>query len=393
MTGRDGLTLQQVLVVCAEAGRPLTESTFRTYVSKGNAPAPAHKEGRVPIWDAEQIAAWAAGELESVNSRHAAELYAQAHVAADASGPLMLHSEHLITLDLTLPTHEAVVKLEKDLTERLGALEDAVTRMEQTLGRRLTTEPEREVDGGTTLMRILRRWNGGRQDRARQAYLDQIAGHLAITRGARDAAAHDLPAVKSWIAGLLMWAHDEQTRRHQQLLSEEVAAERAARELDLTACVTEVEFVRADHRRLAWFSCDRDIDRAQVLAMIDAGHDPQVYLGLGGADFGYRWRHDSTDNPHWRDHAQGSWRVSWIDSTGELYAHSTHHHKVLLLGVTRPTTVETMIAWMLPLESQQSQRNSLALLAAAFREQQEAGFPNLTPPPWAEDPLPFVEAP
>lgn len=379
------ITLQQVLIACAEADRPLAANTFRTYVAKGLAPAPAHRQGRVALWEATQVRSWAAGGLGSLAGQHAAELYARANPTADASSPLAVRAEHLVRLDDTLSAHEAAVKLEADLVDRLAMLADEVARIETLMGRQLAHQRASGPAEGAIVGRILRRCKAAHEDRARQLYLQALAEQLAAARAGRDAAKANLTATRSWIAGLLVWAQNEQARRHKAVLEQEAAAERS---LDLSGCVSEAQFVRQDHRRLAWFTPDGELDRAEVLARIDAGADPKVRLVLEGADFGYRWRLDGTDRPHRSgsaEHAAGTWRVSWINSTSELYAHNPRHHQVLLLGATPPTSLSTMIAWLAPMERHQSQRNSLAMLAEAVTEQREAGFPNLTTSAWLAD--------
>lgn len=54
---RDRLTVAQV---AALAG--VKPSTWRAYVSRGQAPAPvAHLDARTPLWDRVEVEAWAAG--------------------------------------------------------------------------------------------------------------------------------------------------------------------------------------------------------------------------------------------------------------------------------------------------------------------------------------------
>lgn len=55
----DLMTAQAVAALLATCGRHITASTWRAYVARGQAPAPVRHVGRTPLWDAEQIRAWA----------------------------------------------------------------------------------------------------------------------------------------------------------------------------------------------------------------------------------------------------------------------------------------------------------------------------------------------
>ncbi len=53
------LTTDQVLAYLAEHGRQITPSTWRAYVARGQAPAPARRIGRTPLWNEADIEAFA----------------------------------------------------------------------------------------------------------------------------------------------------------------------------------------------------------------------------------------------------------------------------------------------------------------------------------------------
>ena len=52
-------TDQLVDLIKEETGTELSASTFRGYVSRGQAPAPVEKIGRTPLWKRSEIVAWA----------------------------------------------------------------------------------------------------------------------------------------------------------------------------------------------------------------------------------------------------------------------------------------------------------------------------------------------
>jgi predicted DNA-binding transcriptional regulator AlpA len=54
------LTTDQVIdLIKEETGTELSISTFRGYVSRGQAPAPVEKIGRTPLWKRSDIIKWA----------------------------------------------------------------------------------------------------------------------------------------------------------------------------------------------------------------------------------------------------------------------------------------------------------------------------------------------
>lgn len=58
---RDGMTRDQVLAYLAQQGREIRPGTWSAYVARSQAPAPARRIERTPLWDPQDIAAFAAG--------------------------------------------------------------------------------------------------------------------------------------------------------------------------------------------------------------------------------------------------------------------------------------------------------------------------------------------
>lgn len=52
------LTASQVLDLLARSGRPITASTWRAYVARGQAPAPVQHVGRTPRWSTAAVIGW-----------------------------------------------------------------------------------------------------------------------------------------------------------------------------------------------------------------------------------------------------------------------------------------------------------------------------------------------
>jgi hypothetical protein len=54
-----GMTHSQVLAYLNTRGRKITASTWRSYVARGQAPAPSRHVERTPLWDLVQVEQWA----------------------------------------------------------------------------------------------------------------------------------------------------------------------------------------------------------------------------------------------------------------------------------------------------------------------------------------------
>lgn len=59
-TAETGMTAEQVLAYLRSRGRHIAPSTWRAYVARGQAPAPARHVGRTPLWDPADVHAFAA---------------------------------------------------------------------------------------------------------------------------------------------------------------------------------------------------------------------------------------------------------------------------------------------------------------------------------------------
>lgn len=55
--GRE-ITTAEVLTILAEAERGISAGTWRAYVARGQAPAPARRVGNTPVWDEDVVRAW-----------------------------------------------------------------------------------------------------------------------------------------------------------------------------------------------------------------------------------------------------------------------------------------------------------------------------------------------
>lgn len=383
------LTVQQVVSVAAETGRPLAVSTFRTYVAKNQAPQPVRRAGRTPLWDEDQIRTWIdQGRLATLTHDRALEQWhADSATNPFPVAPLIeLDPSHLVNLNAALPLHESIAQAEVDLEMRIVVLDEAVrhfeaslarTEAEGTAGQDLTWQAHR-----MTVATLLQRWKTIRLDRAIEQDRTLLQQRLFSVRRALDDARHDLRTCRGWTSELLRWADAQRARRIERLLSEEMEAERRDRALqgdEGRLYGSAADFVLEDARRCSYAlsagAANRPIRAADVLEDLRATGSTKATLVLAGGDFGYSWRHDGSDNPGYS--RPGQWRVSWIGSSGELYAEHRQHDKVWLVGTTPAVAFERAVNWLAPLERRQDERNSLAVLFGAYAEQREAGFPAL----------------
>lgn len=60
MANPNRLTSQECIdLIMAESGTEISASTWRSYVARGQAPAPVEKIGRTPLWKRGEVIEWA----------------------------------------------------------------------------------------------------------------------------------------------------------------------------------------------------------------------------------------------------------------------------------------------------------------------------------------------
>jgi predicted DNA-binding transcriptional regulator AlpA len=396
------LTLAQVLSVAADNGRPVTPSTFRTYVAKKLAPQPTRRQSRTPLWDRADIEAWLQDDLDRASFAHAVQALGIPEESTAVQG-ISLRTSHLVRLDPALPFPDALVEAEGDLESRIVDLQDLVGRLEAVVTTASMHESLPSTSRQGLVAGLLQRREAARTYRQQTQQAAEVAAELEATTIALREAQEDLEQVRESIMNLLAWAEKEKKRRVARMLNEEVEREREERRLDEsrgTRYESAIAFIGEDDRRLSWVagpSGQRDEpSKAEVLKAISgepSDFDPfDIFLVLSGADFGYRWRHDDTYAKRSSSlDRQGEWRLSWIPESGELYAQyrpalrgwtapssrSINSAPVWLIGCTPVTSLRAMTEWLEPIERRQSERNSLSIVFDAFDEQESAGFPAL----------------
>lgn len=89
----------------------------------------------------------------------------------------------------------------------------------------------------------------------------------------------------------------------------------------------------------------------------------------GGADFGYHWRRDGDDTGE-RKRNQGTWHAVWISENQEaaIFRRSPGLPDIVILLGDHIRSMDEAMDFFVPLESRQSERNSIALLMDAYTE-------------------------
>ncbi len=70
--GRELWTSTDVLRYLAELGRPITDSTWRSYVAREQAPLPVDSVGSKPLWLAADVQAWGTNRPGQGSRKHRA---------------------------------------------------------------------------------------------------------------------------------------------------------------------------------------------------------------------------------------------------------------------------------------------------------------------------------
>lgn len=331
----------------------LSRQTFLRFVASGQAPARVERRGGEPLWDRKQIERWMQDRLQPLLEDEARSAFR--FEDRERTVPLT-PSLSTVSLDPDLPTHRAVLRGENrleqylhDIASHRARLRDAAAQLAEELSR----------NGGDE--HVPRRWMRrrpltlGERQATVTLQIEQLNQDEARARA-------DLSACRSWIHDLLSWAQHEFSHRIHRVLDEtQLADEEDGRRMDLRAFETfsAAEFADQDPRR----------GRTDLWP---GAEDPLTLLGM---DFGYEWRHDLSDRPYaeYRRHT-GTWRVSWIQETGELYGFDRRSGTVILIGRLPDLDPFEMMAWFRPLETRMAERNSLAVVVEALREQQRTGF-------------------
>ncbi|MGY4644465.1 hypothetical protein [Cellulomonas sp. URHB0016] len=340
----------------------LSVNTFKRFLAAGAAPKAVARRHGEPLWDRQEITEWSRERLQALLEDDTRRLLRALHRdAAHQTTPNLT----CMDLDTTLPTHHAIVLAEERLIRLLADIRRDHNAQCARLAR-LTTHS----DGNEAPRRSRKRWPVRRRIYASDP---TTLARAAIVRldSMEELARADLGTCRAWLHNMLGWAEAEGAARRRTALEEQqLMDEERERALALD-----------DLRYYASGQAFADEDEARLSSAL-RGSVRKASLALGGMDFGYHWRQDDTDDLFSGPQRArtGTWRVSWLEHSGELYAWSRLTDQVVLIGAVRARSFE-MIEWLGPLEGRQSERNSLALVFEAYEAQRRAGFPAFEPDP------------
>lgn len=329
------------LAVAHAHGVHLTESSFRSAVSRGKAPRPALSEGRQPYWQRSDITSWATGFTDGRRGERppapgALALRAPENLKGDVSGEL-----------------EQAYQAATQLPEEISNLEQTIAALEQRY-QSITAPPEptskASKTGPLNLRELFKNARSARSDEQTLAwltpYLDETRDELTSARHDLGRAIEWLPKAQAWIE----WAQYRLTTRGEHGSFTRWLENQSAAHADTGRTVTVTDWIAEDDARVA---------------RTETTHSGEPRTILNGADFGYSWTVPGID----RD-----CRMSWIQATGELYlvnADPARQHIVRVIAtIPRGTSIDEMISWLEPFESIMDTPGAYGLLMLEIALQQ-----------------------
>lgn len=340
-------------------GRRCTESTFRTYVSRGDAPEPVTRVRRQPFWSRKQLEAWLAAD---VDQRRAAPVDPPALELADPS-----------LLDVEEDSGDAI-----RAAQALEQLPGVIAELEQIVGanqRRQDAVVERHQDAVLTSLSpgaIVEWAMASRRARAEEQEIELLAGRVDRALPHLQAARGDLERTKQWI---------EQVRAWSTAVATDLAAERESRTADawlrglddhlpLDGALTTVEYALADPARVSYLISSGQRTWADLSPEERRAVEPGAIV-LDGADFGYRWVIPIR---------AGEWRLSWRRSEMYFELRAPHEDPIVLpLASIEPPAalLRDEIEWLAPFERIQSTPGAAGLLLREIELEDSVGWPGL----------------
>lgn len=367
---RDLVSVYGAVALSWGKGRRCTESTFRTYVSRGDAPEPVTRVRRQPFWSRAQLGAWLAAD---VDQRRSAPVDPPALELADPG-----------LLDVEEDSGDAVFA-----AQALERLPGVIAELEQIVGanrRRQEAVVERHQDAVLTSLSpgaIVEWAMASRRARADQQEIERLAGRVDRALPHLQAARGDLERTKQWI---------EQVRAWSTAVATDLAAERESRTADawlrgldehlpLDGALPTVEYALADPSRVSYlinsgqgpwgaFAPEQKPLWGDLSPEERRAVDPGAIV-LDGADFGYRWSIPIR---------AGEWRLSWHRSEMYFEFRSPHEDPIVLpLASIEPpaTLLRDEIEWLAPFERIQSTPGAAGLLLREIELEDSVGWPGL----------------
>ncbi|PPF32672.1 hypothetical protein C5E05_19400 [Pseudoclavibacter sp. AY1H1] len=373
------MSIYGAIAIAHSGGLDLTDSTFRSYASKGRAPRAVTHVGRQPFWNPDEIWPWA----KPADKRRDSE--------PDRPGPLELEALHLLAEPPEDELGQAYAAL-LQLPTIVDKLEAGTASHKEKYLRSARASMDPPIDSFTPAS--LARWFFASR-RARQTR-EVTAEHLALTRLAQQeesTARSDLSRARAWLPKAAAWA--EWAQQDLDLRADHVAFDRwldsYAKQFQppAHAFISVKEWCSQDPARVAYLHSDHSYGEPPTAwKRLDTTQQNLIAedrIELAGADFGYRWRIPGQPLEH---------RLSWHESTGELYlceALRRNGSKVLpLTQLPAGTTLRQVMDWLLPFEQMIGHPSAFGLLSLELEVQRSTNWRSLSPLNDAEPPFPSM---
>lgn len=378
--------LGAVALAYSAARVKVTLSSFRSYVSRGDAPAPAFREGRQPFWDSAEVRKWA-NEYASRTQGPVAEV--------EPPGPLLLSSWREPGAEIPgagkiSDLERAYLALEQlpKVIDRYSAMATGLAVRAQEFEEDLAMAPERPSFWANPA----ENWRAARALRAVRDGMPALKGRHLEYEVLRDQATAELEHVAGWLERAVAWLPlRAEVRRRQQLHSafdDWLLSAALESVLPRGAVQSTYEFAVADPARVSYLLGGSESGGRSWPTRHIASHPeiPQNSIVLAGVDFGFRWHvyeehgiAPAKSTPGVAN-SGGDWRIAWIPETHELYAElrdSGTNGVHLITTVPEVATFESMLTWLSPFESIQRFPGAFGLLQQEIAIQKSTGWRGL----------------
>lgn len=355
---KDLISIYGVVALARGAGHRLTDSSFRSYVSRGDAPAPATHYRRQPFWHREAVLGW----LERRQDGRRAE--------APHPPRLQLNITHELDIapsigdaELAEAALDQLPRIIKDSAELVGLNR----QRKDTVARRLEQTPTTPWRLDTVLTKV----RENRRIREDEAALAKFSDRLAEAETFHRAACDDYEATIQWLSAVQAWATSRAAT---------VSAEREARQASEWMATLDDDVPTSDLTTTRAYA-DEDPSRVSYIVgspkrwadmnAEERANVPESRIILTGADFAYTWRVPG--------HI-GDWRLSWHRTHLYLERRNPTSRGLVLPLAEVPSAVgllEYEIAWLRPFEQISNLSGATGLLLREIQLQDRVGWPLL----------------
>lgn len=361
-----------------------TLSSFRSYVSRGEAPAPAFKVGRQPFWDRQDIWTWAKKFAQKSPTRNA---------EAEPPGALALGQwTHRALGSLPAPGEASDVERAYLALTHLPRYIAQCGQAEAHHGRMAREQEEASLRVATPARTLADHWDGWRLRRQTAASSDAADTYRRWqqeTRQAMAAAQRELGATQEWLTRVQAWTAEQTVirRRRETDTAFEGWLEAAAAQHRVSSAELIPTHVYAanDRHRIAYLMDAASGPNAEDLTFEALSKARRGSIALAGADFGYEWRvlteHDPAFLNRSVSEAAAGWRLSWNQCTTEMYLERRKERVqpmvYPLTSLPTSATFEAVVAWMEPFETLSRFPGAFGVLKQEIAIQEASGWVSL----------------